>query len=183
MFHRQTPLNTLTTSRTLLRTRPTGIPSRGTAGTFRVKRSIVRVQGQATEKRKAGQQRPPATENARPNTRTNVRHEKRRRDATKRPRPAEEAGASTTTHQRPQTQRPQRGKPTQSGVLFDAQRQRNRTEFGTLPRSIARVRGVLAGSRDRGCLWHWPMTRSAMCRDAVSMIFRTSKLEKQGARV
>ena len=66
--------------------------------TFRVRHSRVRVQGQATEKRKAGQQRPPATENARPNTRTNAGHEKRRHDATKHPRPAEEAEASTTTH-------------------------------------------------------------------------------------
>ena len=43
---------------------------------FRTRHSIVRVQGQATEKRKAGQQRQPATENARPYTRTNAGHEK-----------------------------------------------------------------------------------------------------------
>ena len=43
---------------------------------FRARHSIVRVQRQATEKRKAGQQHQPATENTRPDTRTNARHGK-----------------------------------------------------------------------------------------------------------
>ena len=65
---------------------------------FRVKHSVVRVQGQATEKCKAGQQRPPATENARPNTRTNAGHEKTEARRNEAPPTRRGSGSPTTTH-------------------------------------------------------------------------------------
>ena len=84
---------------------------------FRARHSIVRVQGQATEKRKAGQQHQPATE------KNAAQHPHRRRTlksggTTPRstPDPKRKRRPPRPHTQRPQTLRPQRGKPTQSGA-------------------------------------------------------------------